>query len=48
MLDAIDRAIAFFHDKERCERHRRALVRYNSSWRASAEEYLTIYKSLLA
>ena len=48
MLDAIDRAVAFFHDKEKCERHRRALVRYNSSWRASAEEYLTIYKSLLA
>ncbi len=48
MLDAIDRAVAFFHDKEKLEKHRRALIRYDSSWRVSKEEYLAIYKSLLA
>lgn len=46
MLGAIDRACAFFRDGKKLARHRRALVRYNSSWKASAEEYLAIYKSL--
>ena len=48
MLDAIDRAISFFHDKEKLEKHRRALVRFDSSWRVSKEEYLTLYRNLLA
>ena len=43
MLDAIDRAVAFTKDEKRLAKHRRALIRYNSSWKASAEEYLAVY-----
>lgn len=46
MLDAIDRACAFFYDKKKLEKHRRALVRYDSSWRESAAAYLSIYSEL--
>ncbi len=48
MLDAIDRALAFFRDKEKLLRHRRALLGYDSGWKTSAEEYLSIYKSLFS
>lgn len=47
MLDAIDRACAFFRDQEKLAKHRRALIRYNSSWKASAEEYLAAYHEIV-
>lgn len=47
MLDAIDRAVAFFHDTKKRKAHVRALIAYNSDWEASAGEYLSIYQSLL-
>ena len=47
MLDAIDRAVAFWHDEKKRKAHACALIAYNSDWEASAREYLSIYQSLL-
>lgn len=46
MLDAVDRASAFFHDGAKLAKHRRALIRYNSSWKVSAAEYLDLYREI--
>ena len=43
MLNAIDRAAAFLQDKKKLAKHRRALIRFDSSWKTSAEEYLAVY-----
>lgn len=47
MLDAIDRAIAFYGDKEKLACLKKQLLSLDLSWKVSAKEYLTIYKSLL-
>ncbi len=46
MLGAVDRCIEFYGDKEKWNRHIKNLIKYNSSWKSSVQEYLRIYNEL--
>lgn len=47
MLGAVDRCIEFYGDKAKWNKHIKNLIRYNSSWKASVQEYLRIYNEIL-
>lgn len=47
MLGAIDRCIDFFESKEKWNMHIKNLIKYNSSWKNSVQEYLRIYQEII-
>ena len=47
LADALDRAIAIVRDPDDCDRVRTAGMARDSSWRASAQQYHQLYRSLL-
>jgi len=47
MLGAIDRCIEFYGDKTKWNKHIKNLIKYNSSWKASVQEYLRIYNEIM-
>lgn len=46
MLDAVRRAADFYRDRERLDKFRANIMRYDSSWKVPAELYNGIYKEL--
>ena len=46
LLDALGRAVSLFHDRVAFASHRRAAMMRDSSWLASANEYVALYRSL--
>ncbi len=46
MLGAIDRCIDFYGNREKWDQHVKNLIKYNSSWKNSVSEYLSIYNEL--
>ena len=46
MLDAVRRAADFYRDRERLDKFRTNIMRYDSSWKVPAELYNGIYKEL--
>ncbi len=48
VCDSIDRAKALFKKKYKLNEIRKKCMRINHSWDKSAQEYLTLYKSLIA
>lgn len=47
MLDAIRRAADFYKMKDKLNEFRSRIMKYDSSWKVSAEKYMDIYRSLL-
>lgn len=47
MLGAVDRCIEFYGDKEKWNKHIKNLIKYNSSWKNSVQEYLEVYKEIM-
>lgn len=47
MLDAIKRAVDFYGDKEKLNKFRTKLMKYDSSWKIPAEKYMNIYNELV-
>lgn len=47
LRDAIDRALALYGNRAKLKTVSRIAMRYDSSWEASAKEYLRLYKSLI-
>lgn len=46
MLGAIDRCIEFYGNKEKWNKHIKNLIKYNSSWKNSVQEYLRLYEEI--
>ena len=46
MLNAVERAVGFYGDKDKMNKFRAKLIRYDSSWKIPAELYNGIYKEL--
>lgn len=47
MLGAVDRCIDFYGNKEKWNKHIKNLIKYDSSWKESVQEYLKIYNEIL-
>jgi len=47
MFDAIKRAVDFYGDKEKLNKFRTKLMKYDSSWKIPAEKYMDIYRELV-
>lgn len=47
MLDAIDRCIDFYGNREKWKKHIKNLMKLDSSWNNSVNEYLNLYKELI-
>ena len=45
MLDAVKRAAEFYKDTDRLNKFRAKLIKYDSSWKKSADRYMEIYSS---
>ena len=46
MLGAIDRCIDFYSNRDKWEKHIKNLIKYNSGWKNSVNEYLNLYNEL--
>lgn len=44
MLDAVSRAASLYEDKDKLKSIRSSIMRYDSSWKISAEKYMEVYK----
>ncbi len=48
MLGAIDRCVDFYYNsKDKWNKHVKNLIKYNSSWKNSVQEYLNVYNEIL-
>lgn len=47
MLDSVRRAVEFFYDKNKLNKFKAGIMRFDSSWKTAAELYNGIYKELL-
>lgn len=46
MLGAVERATEFYRNREQWNRHVKNIMKYNSSWKHPADEYLGLYREL--
>ena len=46
MLNAVERGVAFYHERAKWSKHIKNLMKYNSGWKQPAEEYLGLYSEL--
>ena len=47
IVEAVERAKAFYNDKENLEEARKRAMSVDSTWRQSAQKYVEVYSSLL-
>ena len=47
MLNAVERASAFWQDEKKRTKHIKALIKYDSSWEKPVEKYKEVYTSLI-
>ena len=47
MLSAIRRAVDFYYDKDKLNRFRTQIMKYDSSWKIPADKYMDIYSELV-
>lgn len=46
MQNAVERAIDFYKDKEKLNKHRAAIMRLDTSWKIPAEKYMALYNEI--
>ncbi len=47
MLHAVERAKDFFYDREKMDKHRRSIMKIDTSWKKPAEKYFALYKEIV-
>ncbi|MDP4133092.1 MAG: glycogen synthase GlgA [Bacillota bacterium] len=47
MLNAIERAVSFWHNESKREEHIKNLIKYDSSWKNPVWEYMNLYSELV-
>lgn len=47
MLSAVQRAVDFYNDKDKLDRFRTQIMKYDSSWKIPADKYMGVYGELV-
>lgn len=48
MLGAVERAAEFYKDKQKLDKHRKAIMKLDTSWKEPAEKYMMLYEEIKA